>query len=265
MKYYVWIACVAMLYCIANAIHRYFFLHQGSQVFFYHELVSPFKQNAVQVSVLLFFGLIHLLENIRERGYSFTFIHSMLILFFIFSILLLSSKLVIIFSAACIFFYFIISFKKEQKKLLLIISTIFICAAIMLVLLTQNPVGKRFNEIISGNITLVQQQRFSPAIYFNGLQFRLLQWRFVPEILTENNAWLTGVSIGDAQTLLDKKYISTNMYIGEWKEGGFLGYDTHNQFLQSLLQTGISGLLAFMAICWCMIWLAIQRKSIELT
>ena len=265
IKFYIWIAFAVMLYCIAISLHRYFFLHQGSEVFFYHELVSPFKQNAVQVSILIFIGLIHLLENIRRNVHPNKVIHFLLIFYFIFCILLLSSKLVIIFSAACIFYYFIISFRKKQRKLLLTISSIFICAAIMMVLLAQNPVSKRFNEIISGNISLVQQGKFSPAIYFNGLQFRLLQWRFVPEILSENNAWLAGVSIGDAQTLLDQKYISTNMYIGERKDGGFLGYDTHNQFLQAILQTGILGLLAFIAVCYSMSRLPFKAGGIELS
>ncbi|MDB5221377.1 MAG: hypothetical protein JWN83_44 [Chitinophagaceae bacterium] len=265
MQQYLWILSAAMLYCFVIALHRYYFLHTGDEVFFYHALVSPFRQNAVQVSILLFIGLIHLLGIARGDVYLHNkFVHYLLVFYLMFCILLLSSKLVIIFSAACFVYSFIISLKKNQKTLLTF-SSIFICVAIALVLLMNNPVNKRFNEIISGNICLVHQQKFSPAIYFNGLQFRLLQWRFVSEILRENNAWLTGVSPGDAQTFLDNKYISTNMYVGETKNGGFLGYNTHNQFLQSVLQSGIFGLLIFIAICCSMIQLALQKKSMVLS
>jgi len=95
----------------------------------------------------------------------------------------------------------------------------------------------------------------------------MLQWRFVPQILNEKNAWLTGVSVGDAQPLLDQKYISANMYIGEpaKDDKGFIGYNTHNEFLESLLQTGIPGLLAFMLIICSLIKMAWKRKKAELS
>ena len=137
---------------------------------------------------------------------------------------------------------------------------------IALVLLTQNKVSKRFNEIVSGNIDLVEQKNFTPAIYFNGLQFRLLQWRFVHEILTEQHAWIKGVP-GDAQALLDDKYTSTHMYTGDahTETRGYLGYNTHDEFLQSLLQSGIPGLLAFIFICCTMLRMAIRKKNDELS
>jgi O-antigen ligase len=46
---------------------------------------------------------------------------------------------------------------------------------------------------------------------------------------------------------------------------GYLGYNTHNQFLEALLQTGIIGLICFMAICFEMIRRAVERKSRVLT
>ena len=85
--------------------------------------------------------------------------------------------------------------------------------------------------------------------------------------MQENNAWLTGVSPADAQTLLNKKYIATNMFTGEpgSADHGFLGYNTHNQFLESLLQTGIPGLLIFIFICGSMVGMAVRQKNSLLT
>ena len=266
MKYYVWILFAAMLYCFVAALKKYYFLNAENEVFFYHQLVSPFKQHAVQVSILIFTSLIYLLEFTGKKYFGNKFIHFLLIIYFLFCIVMLSSKLVIIFSAVCCLYY-LVTFLKKKKRLIVSSLIIIGIAMITLVKATANPVSKRFNEIISGNISMVQQQKFSPAIYFNGLQFRLLEWRFVSQIVTENNAWLIGVSPGDAQNLLDQKYISTKMYIGEpgGSDLGFLGYNTHNQFLESVLQTGILGLLAFLIICYGMIQLALKRKSMELS
>ncbi len=45
---------------------------------------------------------------------------------------------------------------------------------------------------------------------------------------------------------------------------GFLGYHTHNQFLQSLLENGLLGLSIFVFICWTMFMMAKQSQSKEL-
>jgi len=113
----------------------------------------------------------------------------------------------------------------------------------------------------------IKRERFNPGDYFNGLQFRLLQWEFVPGILNEKKAWLLGVSPGDAQNYLNQKYISKNMYIGSVERGdkGFIGYNTHDQFLESLLETGLIGGLIFLLICWSMVRMTWERKKAELS
>jgi len=140
---------------------------------------------------------------------------------------------------------------------------ILVVLAILLVFAVPNPVSKRFNEIIKGDIMIVTQDKFKPGDYFNGLQFRLLQWRFVPEILTENKSWWTGVGTGDAQTYLNEKYLSKNMYAGDPAKGtrGYLAYNTHNEFLQITLQTGIIGFLILIASSFCMMKMAANQKS----
>jgi len=47
---------------------------------------------------------------------------------------------------------------------------------------------------------------------------RLIEWHFALEILNENHAWIQGVSPGDSQDLLNKKYIAAEMYTGDPKE-----------------------------------------------
>lgn len=81
--------------------------------------------------------------------------------------------------------------------------------------------------------------------------------------MQENNAWLFGITPANAQMVLDQKYLSTHMYTGGSgrSDHGYLGYNTHNQFLEALLQTGIMGLFCFMVICFEMIRMAIQQKS----
>ena len=267
MKCYIWILAAALLYCLLIAMYKFFFKDAQTDIFFYHALLRPFRQHAIQVSIFLFIGLVYLLEQVKENHYMLSrFIHFLLIIYFTSCILLLSSKLVIIFSAGCFIYYLFLVLRSKLNTRFIIFIFLFLSLAITFVLSTQNKISNRFNEIVSGDVSLIRQQNFDPGIYFNGLQFRLLQGRFVKEILSEHHAWLTGVS-NNAQESLDKKYISAHMYIGDGNSAdrGYLGYNTHNQFLESLLQSGIIGLLAFILVCFSMIQLAIRRKSRELT
>ncbi len=268
MTYYVWILSAALFYCLSFASYKYYILRSPNDVFFYHELVSPIRQHAIQVSILLFSGLIYLLEKLKKGMYFHNKqIHFTLLFYFTCCMLLLSSKLVIAFTAGCFLYYTFLLLKQKMHARYIIFTSLFTAIVIIsLVLLTQNKVSKRFNEIMAGDLNLVQQQNYNSAIYFNGLQFRLIQWRFVSEILTEHHAWLTGVS-ADAQSLLNNKYISSGMYIGDstTPDRGFIGYNTHAQFLESLLQSGMVGLVVFILICIIMISMAIRNKNRELT
>jgi O-antigen ligase len=149
----------------------------------------------------------------------------------------------------------------------MIASTVLFILGSTGILMTTNPVSNRFSDIVKGNLRVTAMEKFNPGMYFNGVQFRLLQWRFTAEILNENRSWLTGVGPGNSQHFIDQKYISTNMYIGEPARGdhGFLGYNTHNEFLETLLQTGVPGLVVLLFTCIALIKIAWQKKKRELS
>lgn len=253
----------ASFYCLFLAGWDYNQTHNPS-LFFYHALVRPVSQHAVYFSIFVFIALLFLLENARKRRFLFTPIFTTaLAAYFSVFLFLLSSKLVIAFYVAYLLYYFIALLKaKKNRGWALGVFTLFLITAGP-ALTVHNPVSKRFYEILDSDMELINQDRFAQGNYFNGLQFRLLQWKFVPEILTETRSWWTGLAPGDAQSLLDKKYISKNMYTGDGnqKNAGYLGYNTHNQFLESLLQTGIPGLLVFLLICFSLVKMAVRKKD----
>jgi O-antigen ligase len=57
------------------------------------------------------------------------------------------------------------------------------------------------------------------------------------------------------------------MYIGTAERGdkGFIGYNTHDQFLESLLETGLIGCSIFLLICWSMLKMIRERKKAALS
>ena len=71
------------------------------------------------------------------------------------------------------------------------------------------------------------------------------------EIIRDKHAWLIGVGSPGAQATLEEKYLNMGLYAGgrNADDHGYLKYNCHNQFLQTVLQSGIIGLLFFLG--WC--------------
>lgn len=261
---YCLLLALASLYCLLISFIKFTETHSLS-AFFYHELASPIHQHAVYFSVLIAIGLIILLESIREKNYLLPrLFHSGLAIYLSAFLFLLSSKLVIGFYLLYFVYYFLSIIKKPATNRRVITSMFILCIAfISLLFVTRNPINERFRDVLKGDVGIIRQETFKEGDYFNGLQFRLLQWRFVAEILTENKKWWLGVSPGNAQTFLNKKYLSKHMYAGNPSRGdhGYLIYNTHNQFLETLLQTGIIGLIALLGICFCLVKMALREKN----
>src|SRR5450631_55024 len=215
MKSYTLILLFTTTIAFGHAFYLYF--QTGSaDVFFYHPLVSIYSGHAIQFSILVFIGILFLIEEFNRLTYlkSRKWIIILLIYFSIF-LFLLTSKLII-----TMYFLYIIYLAMFTKKLSANRSYRFMAMAtivtiLVLFMFTNSPLRRRMMDDVEGNFALIKQDRFKPGDYFNGVQFRLISWRFVYEILNENHRWLLGVSPGDARDLLDKKYRELNMYTGD--------------------------------------------------
>lgn len=265
MKLFIVFMAAAIAWCLCFSFIQYRFYHAGITVFFYHALLQSLGHHAIQFSILVFAVLAYLLQIIVQQTYIVNKqVHSALIVYFIVAILLLSSKLVIVFLTGYLLYFLwtIIQQNSSARWMAFTLGGIGIAGACLL-LFTSNPVSHRFADSVHGSVAIVQQATFDPGYYFNGVQFRLLQWRFVVELLQEQHAWLLGVSPADAQGLLNQKYIQTHMYTGVPGTGmhGFLGYNTHNQLLEALLQTGLLGLCCFIVIIVALLRMVIAQKS----
>jgi len=268
LKWYCLILFAACLVAISHALYVYSNNHNYS-VFLYHSLVMIYSGHAIQFSVLVFVALVYLFELLKEKDIFLNrYVHFCLIAFLLVFLFLLSSKLVISFFILYFLFFTIRSLvlHAATKKIAYALGIAFIILS-SIVLFTKNPINNRFREIAQTDFNFINKEKYDPGLYFNGLQFRMLQWRFVPQILNEHKAWMTGMSVGDAQADLNQKYIESRMYVGSPERGdkGFIGYNTHNEFLESLLQTGIPGLILFVLITWALLKMVWERKTTGLS
>ena len=254
----------ACIFCLLAAFRQYYNTGDSSH-FFYHSLVYPFKQHAVYFSLLVFFSLISLIHTTKRKDRLFPEpVRLSLIIFLTIYLVLLSSRLVISFwGLYLLYFIFISSRLLHRNKWVTVFFVFALVTGGLLLITTRNPVGRRFNEIIQGDLSLLKKDNYHTGEYFNGLQFRLLQWKLVPEILKEKESWWTGVGAGNAQPFLAEKYISKNMYGGKpgTSDSGYLLLNTHNQLLELVLKNGIPAGLLFLFICFTLVRLAWQKKK----
>jgi O-antigen ligase len=263
MRWYVVILFSATVIALLHAFQIY--IQTGSSVFFfYHPLVRIYSNHAIQFSILVVIAILFLIEESGDGVYmksrrwvNFYWIYFSVILF------LLTSKMVIILYFLYIIYLVVLTNKFFGDRRYRMAGLATILAILVFFLTTNSPLRRRIAEDSGSNIAFIGQSKFSPADYFTGIQFRLISWRFVYEVLNENHSWMKGVSPGDAQDFLNNKYRNLNMFTGGRPDNkkGYLGYHTHNQFLQALLETGIPGLVAFILLCAGMIQLAVKSAS----
>ncbi|MCM5527518.1 O-antigen ligase family protein [Parasegetibacter sp. NRK P23] len=257
-----------LLFMLAIAGYK-FLMERDPGIFFYHELLLPVHQNAIYISGFTYISFCFILFEGKNLWPSQQFIRwrsAWLMLLFCF-LLLLSSKLIIsiTFVTLIIAFYRIAAEKKRSPLILTVSLIIFSLTFISSIILTP-PINKRFKEIIQTDYKKITQEKFDPNTYFSGLEFRLLLWRFGFDIAEHENTLLFGVGPSNSQPLLQKKYLEMNMYSGEkgTDNVGYLSFNYHNQYLQTLVDSGLVGLAVLLLLCASMVKMAFSSGTVVL-
>lgn len=243
--------CISIWFCLLLAFRNYF--QTGNTSFlFYHALSWPLDElNAIYFSFFTFTGLVFghylirikysLLANIRWQ------------IFVIFSLLmglvLLSSRLFIVLTLLYLSRLAFQNFAKLVSKHMRMAGIIIVISFLGGVLFL-SQIRDRFDQLLDSQFEVLQQDQFTYDTPFNGLTIRLLLWRFAGEIMTEEKTYLLGTGVGDAQDLLDATIVKHNVYHGNPSLGdqGYLGYNFHNQFVETWVQLGLVGSLIWLLL-----------------
>jgi O-antigen ligase len=258
MNYYVLSVVTASIVCFTYASIQYF-TNSQSDIFYYHSLTQSIGHHAVyfsaQVIIAIAFSYYLITQNKNVR------INSMIIFFLIITVLFLSSKIMI----ACLCLLLLIVFLKNlmafRTTKTILISLLAAGMIIIGISISNKHISERFTDLSFNRIELVNQEKYSPSMYFDGLVLRLIQLKFAAQILNENHSWITGVGPARSQELLNDKYRNADMYTGDDHKGGYLGYNFHNQYAETLVRLGITGLvLLFIMIIYIFIYSIATRN-----
>ncbi|HXB07098.1 MAG TPA: O-antigen ligase family protein [Puia sp.] len=248
---YCFLLAAACLVCLGVAVTA--FRQTGDpDAFFYHSLTEVLELNAVFFSGYVLCGILFLLSPDGRGRF-----RSVLIALFTVMMILLSSKLLLVLLAVIFLVYLREWGRMRLKTGQLIGFVLLVILGSGLLAFTKTPMGQRYREILHDDLQYTDTRTIPPNAVFNGVSLRLLIWRFAGEILDENGRWLIGVSAGDSQDLLNRKYLEANM------SRGFLGYNFHNQYIEVLVRSGIAGLCVFLAAIGVLVGLARRTGTLE--
>jgi O-antigen ligase len=151
--------------------------------------------------------------------------------------------LLLVLLAGVLYIYLLKSYRVRVKRWRFVALMVTVVLSVGFLAFTSNPIQNRYSEVMRDNL--------------NGVSLRLFIWRCAGEILNEQHAWVFGVSAGDSRDLLNAKYMAAGM------SHGYIGYNCHNQYVEVLLRSGITGLCVFLATIGLMIGFAWRKATLE--
>lgn len=214
------------------------------ETFTYHAFTEPYAIGAIYYSCYLSAALYFL--AFRRPEEQIDRFRLPLGIFFLILLLFSASKLFIVLTIPAAIWLIIKKYLKNRGTNRFVIPILFL----FILILGSIPFFNRISELGNTDFSVVSQEKYSYDTPWNGLTFRMVLWRFAGEILEEKNAWLTGTGIGSRQDILNTHYKEHGIYLGNEELGdtGYLDYNFHNQYLETLVGTGIPGLLILGAI-----------------
>lgn len=253
------------IYCLIAALVLFF--QQGNpEVLFYHQLSDQIGNSAIYQSLFVLWAAVIVAHwYIKKESLPFITRQWMLpsLLFLSIFLVLLSSKSLIFLGALLLSFSLLKHLPFSWPKKILSLAVVFIG---LISFISQTPIADRFKDVFSSKLELIQQDSFTYRSDFDGLNMRLTFWRFALEILEEDEAWIFGVGPGDSQARLVEKYKTHGIYLGNPNLGdiGYQKTNTHNQFVETSLKSGIIGLLVLVTLFILVLIKSQQSKNILL-
>ncbi len=244
---------ILSLICLGNGIGRY--LDTGNSAFLvYNKLVKPVSIQPIYFSLFLLFVLIVgqslLIEKFEDLSNAQRAILIIISFYLVLFLFLLSSRTSIAAFALwaglrTIFFLA----KKHQRFLVIVLFSFEVLVGGLA--LTQLEVNKlRFQEAIDPNSNYQTDT-------FAGRSLRIEKWKCSIGLIKDN--FLIGVGTGDEDAEMLKCFKAKGIEEGvKWK------YNSHNQYLSSFVQVGVSGFIFLIAILLIPIWEAYKQKRIDL-
>ncbi|HQQ97468.1 MAG TPA: O-antigen ligase family protein [Cyclobacteriaceae bacterium] len=185
-------------------------------------------------SMYLIFCIVMLLEEVWIKHKPWA-MRTTIILLFICFIGLLSSRMAIL-ALPIVITYLLTQLSAPVRHKLSVTGMVMV---LLLIILWINPVSRFrvFQEPIQTSVHM------NGAEYgWNSIRYRIIEWQAGWESISQS--WLIGAGTGDGQQQLSSFYASHAFPVVA------LGYNAHNQYLQTSIELGMAGLMTLLVCMW---------------
>lgn len=231
-----YITLISSFYLLGVATFRTFVLHD-SQAFYFENFTSALV-HYVYYSMYFACGSLLLIDalfdTLIDKKYAVLIITPLFVYSLAFLILVASKTGIGVFCLASIFFLY----KRIPNKKLFALSLLLLLTAVS-VLFYFNPTTRNRFIGLEQNLSFLKLDDFrGHEVYITDLNMRLLFWKISLVHSWRDHLVLTGVGTGDCQDYLDSLYA-----LPQYQLYGYIGWDSHNQWVFTFIQLGVIGVL----------------------
>lgn len=245
---------LACAVCFIDAF-RYWLQYHSNERFFDHGLVEFINMYPYIMALLCLICILIMVEALLGKHQLHAWLHRRsliigLIIFLSIFILLLSVKQIIL---AWIILFIFYSFRIQTKKKIVWIMVVTCFFLIVGSIFLIPSLKTKFYEVVNGKEnTIPLDQDASLGKDWNGIALRKAIWICALDAIGNNP--LIGVGTGDGQDILQTTYEKRQFYFAS----RYNFYNTHNQYLQVLVNFGMIGLFLWLG---ALFWLILNFKS----
>jgi len=250
---------IYILYCFGNAIESSITIQNGVRVFYAHPPLYTYESfffgaylsdlvHPTYMSMFVIMALIISFESVFDSSQVFMkrVFWGFCSLLFIIVIYLLSSRAGILSAIIVIPLYLLIRLSRIIPKYLIWLFTIMIVIGSVFILKTNSRINYSFEDIKKENLQNTMEKNV-----------RFVIWKSAFGVIKDN--FLFGVGTGDASGELKEEFLNRG-----YKDGYYDNMNSHNQFIEILIENGIIGLLIFLAIIGYISYIGITEQNILL-
>ncbi len=227
----------ALVLCYAYAVYSHFWLHipDPLSVDRFHSILGVHRtffglSIAFSATILMWFIREKVIATIRQR-----FMIGSLILFFLVSLVLLASRMPLLSMVVIIVFMTFISLSRVIRRKSALTAILFVAI-----------IGAGFVQV-SDNSSVDRLSNYKETS-------RQEMWMAAVELIPE--AMPFGFGLGDVDAERARKYLENGLYTVY-----NLNHNFHNQYLETILQLGIPGILILLANLTIVFLIAIRKKK----
>lgn len=209
--------------------------------FLYHSY-SEILGHAIYLGAFFAIGLAFLIYLIKENLFNKKLSY-VLIFFFSLQLLLLTPRIIllylILFGIPILIIY---SYSKKVNVIkILVVGMVYIFLGFLAYQV--EGIRNRINDVTKSSFTFLNDPNKNDNRSMDGVEFRLAKWHFTIEAIKKKGDLIFGVGTGGGQEKLEEVYKENNFVIGYVDH-----FNSHNQFLTTLLDNGLIGLVSYLWI-----------------